>query len=67
MTLTSVFNFFSGRATTFALTFTTVGITLAFKGKLDGNFITFASAILGLVFAHSVKEDYFDSKSDPKV
>lgn len=60
MTTASVFNFFCGRATTFAIAFSTGGIILAFKGKLDGNFIALASAILTLVFAHSVKEDYFD-------
>lgn len=60
MNMLSVFNFLGGRATTFAITFATAGIVLAFKGKLDGNFITLASAILTLVFAHSVKEDYFE-------
>lgn len=64
MTIAPVFNFFLGRATTFVSIFATVGIILAFKGHLDGYFITFTSTILTLVFAHSLKEDYFEIKGD---
>jgi hypothetical protein len=54
----SFFNFFQGRATTFAIVFTVVGIILAFRGKLDGNYSLFVAAVQGLVFAHSCKEDW---------
>lgn len=62
MTIFPVFNFFGGRATTFAIVFTLAGITLAFKGHLDASFVAFVGAIQGLVFAHSWKEDVMDKK-----
>ena len=55
----SFFSFFQGRATTFAILFTICGLILAFKGKLDANYALFVTAIQGLVFAHSCKEDWF--------
>jgi hypothetical protein len=54
----SFFNFFQGRATTFAIVFTVVGIILAFRGKLDTNYSLFVTAVQGLIFAHSCKEDW---------
>ena len=54
------FNFFSGRATFFALVFSTVGIILAFEGKLTAVFVAFVGAIQALVFGHSLKEDVRD-------
>lgn len=60
-----LFSFFQGRATAFAIVFTIVGCTLAFKGKLDANFALFVTAIQGLVFAHSLKQDYFDNQIPP--
>lgn len=53
----SIFNFFQGRATAFALVFSGVGIALAFRGKLDSNYALFVTAIQTLVVAHSFKED----------
>lgn len=58
----SLFNFFQGRATAFAILFSAVGICLAFMGKLDANFALFVAAIQALVFAHSWKEDVRDQK-----
>jgi hypothetical protein len=58
----SCFNFFQGRATTFAIVFTVTGIILAFQGKLDANYSLFVTAIQGLVFAHSCKEDWHEQK-----
>lgn len=55
----SFFSFFQGRATTFAILFTVCGLILAFQGKLDFNYAAFVTAIQGLVFAHSCKEDWF--------
>lgn len=58
----SIFNFFQGRATAFAILFAGVGIRLAFMGKLDANYALFVTAIQGLVFAHSLKEDIMDQR-----
>lgn len=57
------FSFFQGRATAFAILFTVCGLILAFRGKLDGNYALFITAIQGLVFAHSCKEDWNDYKN----
>jgi hypothetical protein len=62
--IAAVFSFFQGRATFFALIFTVAGIVLAFKGKLDANYALFVTAIQGLVFAHSIKEDYFGMRQN---
>lgn len=53
------FDFFQGRATTFALAFTAVGIWGFIRGKDLTSFALFVTAIQGLVFCHSVKEDWF--------
>jgi hypothetical protein len=66
MTIAPLFNFLLGRATTFAIVFTTAGIALAFMGKLDANYVALVAAIQTLIFAHSVKEDYFDTQIPPK-
>lgn len=58
----AIFNFFQGRATTFAIVFTVAGIILAFRGKLDGNYALFVTAVQGFVFAHSCKEDWASYK-----
>lgn len=63
MNLFPVFNFFCGRATTFALVFTVAGIGLAFKGHLDANYVALVAAIQALVFAHSWKEDVMEANS----
>jgi hypothetical protein len=56
------FNFFQGRATTFAIAFSVVGIWLAVHGKLDANYALFVTAIQGLIFAHSCKEDWHEQR-----
>ncbi len=58
----ALFNFFQGRATTFAIVFTIVGIILAFKGKLDANFVALIAAIQALIVVHSWKEDVHDQR-----
>ena len=58
----AIFNFFQGRATTFAIVFTVAGIILAFRGKLDTSFVALVAAIQALVFAHSWKEDVHDQR-----
>lgn len=60
----SFFNFFQGRATAFAILFSAVGIRLAFMGKLDANYALFVTAIQGLIFAHSCKEDWHEQKME---
>src|SRR5271157_3465916 len=60
--IASFFNFFQGRATTFAIVFAIVGIVLAFRGKLDANYALFVTAIQGLIFAHSCKEDWHEQR-----
>lgn len=64
MSLTPLFNFCNGRSTTFAIFFTIAGTTLAFKGHLDSTYVAFIAAIQGLIFCHSLKEDYMDQKVD---
>lgn len=58
--ISAVFGFFNGRCTFFAILFSTVGITLAFKGKLTMEFTALVTVIQALLVAHSVKEDLND-------
>ena len=54
---------FSGRCTFFAVVFTVVGIILAFKGKLSGEYVALVGAIQALLVVHSTKEDYHERNS----
>jgi hypothetical protein len=56
------FNFFQGRSTAFAIVFTVCGLILAFRGKLTMVYPALVTAIQGLVFAHSCKEDWHMQK-----
>ena len=58
----AIFNFFCGRATTFAIIFTAAGLALAFEGKLTAEFVAFVGAIQALIFAHSFKEDVHEQR-----
>ena len=58
----SFFSFFQGRATTFAIVFTIVGIIGFLKHYDLTSYALFVTAIQGLVFAHSCKEDWFARK-----
>ncbi len=60
--IATFFNFWQGRSTAFAIVFAIVGIILAFLGKLNGDYALFVTAIQGLVFCHSAKEDWVDYK-----
>ena len=53
-----MFTVFQGRSTFFAILFATIGIILAFKGKLDANYSLMVAAIQGMVVAGSIKESY---------
>ena len=55
----TMFNFFKGRSTFFALTFTGVGIYLALRGKLTMEYSAFATAMQGFIVGHSWKEDAY--------
>lgn len=55
-----LFTLFKGRCTFFAILFSTVGIILAFMGKLTPEFVALVGAIQALLVAHSLKEDMAD-------
>lgn len=62
----AVFTLFQGRATTFAIVFSGVGIYGFLHQYNLTSFTMFVTAIQALVFAHSIKEDYFTIKQqDP--
>jgi len=50
-----------GRHTLFALFFTLSGTAMAWFHRLDPNYVALVAAIQGWVFAHSYKEDKFNS------
>jgi hydrogenase/urease accessory protein HupE len=63
-----MFAFFQGRHTFFALFFTLMGTIMAWYHRLDMSYVALVTAVQGLVFAHSYKEDQFggqDASSDP--
>ncbi len=49
----------------FAAFFALSGTVMQWYHHLDMNYVALIGAIQGLVLAHSAKEDYFASKSDP--
>lgn len=56
----SFFTFFQGRATAFAIVFSTVGIIGFFKHYDLTSYAAFVAAIFTGVVGHSIKEDYFE-------
>ena len=58
----SFFNFFQGRATTFAIAFTVVGIIGFFRHMDLTSYALMVTAIQGFVCAHSCKEDWNNQK-----
>jgi hypothetical protein len=58
----SFFSFFQGRATTFAIVFTIVGIIGFFKKYDLTSYAAFVAAIFSGVVGHSLKEDYFEDR-----
>ena len=56
----TLFTFFCGRCTTFAILFTVVGIVQEFRGKLDMNFVALVGAVQALLVIHSTKQDWND-------
>jgi hypothetical protein len=58
----SFFNFFQGRATAFAILFTIFGIVGFLKHYDLTSYALFVTAVQGMVFAHSCKEDWASIK-----
>ena len=58
----SVFSFFQGRSTFFAIAFAIIGTILAFRGKLTADYVGLITAIQALIVAHSAKEDWFAAR-----
>lgn len=54
----SVYDVFGGLSEFYAFVFMCAGITLAFIGKLDGNFAAMITAVQGLLIAHDALDDY---------
>jgi len=55
-----IFQWCQGRHTAFALFFTFAGTAMAWYHRLDMSYVALITAVQGLVFAHSCKEDHFD-------
>lgn len=62
--LSPIYNFAGGLSEFYALVFSTSGIILAFRGKLDGNFAAMIVAIQGLLVAHDAIDGYLEHKKD---
>jgi hypothetical protein len=58
--MTYVYNFFGGKSTFFAFWFFIVGIILAFKGKLDMNYLGLAGGLQTLIALRSMGDDYHE-------
>jgi hypothetical protein len=56
------FSLLSGRTTAFCGAFFVMGNVMHAMHRLDAMYITFMSALMGFVVAHSVKEDVFAAK-----
>jgi hypothetical protein len=56
----SIFSWFQGRATFFAIVFTTCGLIGFFKHYDLTSYAMFVGAIFTGVVGHSLKEDYFE-------
>lgn len=58
--------FCQGRHTTFAILFSIVGSVFQWFHKLDATYVSFVTVMMGYILGHSVKEDYFAVKDQPK-
>lgn len=58
--MNSVYNWFGGRSTAFALWFFVVGVILVFQGKLDTNFIALGGALQAIIVTRSIAGDYHE-------
>ncbi|VVB51681.1 Uncharacterised protein [uncultured archaeon] len=55
-----VTDMFNGTCRFFAVVFSTVGIILAFMGKLEANYVALVGAIQALLVTHSIGQDYHE-------
>ena len=55
----------AGRTTAFCAAFFVGGHVMHVLHRLDGTYITFMVSLMGVVVAHSVKEDYFSADKKP--
>jgi hypothetical protein len=60
--ISKIFNALSGRTTAFCAAFFVTGNIMHALHRLDGTYITFMTALMGIVTVHSVKEDYFEAQ-----
>lgn len=58
--MNSVYNWFGGRSTAFALWFFIVGVILAFQNKLSVNYIALAGALQTLIATRSIAGDHHE-------
>lgn len=54
--MTRIYSWFGGRSTFFAFFFFAFGVLLAFRGKLDMNYIALAGAIQTLITVRAIAE-----------
>jgi hypothetical protein len=59
---TKLTTYFQGKHTMFVVFSLAIGVGMSLIGKLNANLVTLILGLQGAVFAHSVKEDYFDKK-----
>jgi len=59
---TPIYTMAGGLSEFYAAVFTAAGITLAFRGKLDGNFAAMIVAIQGLLVAHDAIDGFLEHK-----
>jgi hypothetical protein len=65
--LQKLFNALSGRTTAFCGSFFVAGNVFHYFHRLDGTYIAFMTALLGIIVGHSVKEDIFGKKDAAKI
>ena len=58
--MNSVYNWFGGRSTAFALWFFIIGTILAFQNKLSVNYIALAGALQTLIATRSIAGDHHE-------
>ena len=64
--LQKIFAYCQGRHTFFAAFFAVVGVFLQWYHRLDATFVAYMSALMGMILGHSIQENHFDKKDEPK-
>ena len=64
MIMQKVYQTFQGRHTTAIVAFFLTGNVLQWMHRLDANYITYMTVLMGYVLGHSFKEDFFAQKND---